>query len=451
MPNYTILGAGIAGLSSSYHLGHENCRVIEQNATIGGHTRTNIWNNTPWDEGPHISFTKNEYVQELFSKSVNGEYFEESASVSNYHKGDWIPHPAQTNMAFIPEPLRSLCYQDFLDSHNQDQDNKQPANYGEWLDNSLGNMFSKTFPRVYTEKYWRASADELSIDWVGNRMLRPNKAQVKRGYERRTQNDDHYITLFRYPRKGGFLSFLSELSRGVNVKVNTKVSRIDLERKKLFFSDGTSERYDRLINTIPLVEFMRLAAPPPVIRDASEKLKCTSVLLINLVGVFGGQGDHHWMYVYDSNYKSTRITNVSKIAQPNQSIDQKAIQVEVYFSNEELALGVSFDLITKQVCDEVQEMNILSRIDSCQTQFIRFANIVFDLNRRAAQDQVFGWLEQFGLHREPDDLEPTTRWDDKELGGPMGDLMLAGRYGQWKYFWTDDCVLRGRQIANAAH
>jgi hypothetical protein len=28
--------------------------------------------------------------------------------------------------------------------------------------------------------------------------------------------------------------------------------------------------------------------------------------------------------------------------------------------------------------------------------------------------------------------------------------MLAGRFAQWKYFWTDDCVLRGRQLAEAA-
>jgi hypothetical protein len=25
--------------------------------------------------------------------------------------------------------------------------------------------------------------------------------------------------------------------------------------------------------------------------------------------------------------------------------------------------------------------------------------------------------------------------------------MLAGRYAQWKYYWTDDCVLRGADVA----
>jgi len=28
----------------------------------------------------------------------------------------------------------------------------------------------------------------------------------------------------------------------------------------------------------------------------------------------------------------------------------------------------------------------------------------------------------------------------------LGDVILAGRFGQWKYYWSDDCVLRGKQI-----
>ena len=28
------------------------------------------------------------------------------------------------------------------------------------------------------------------------------------------------------------------------------------------------------------------------------------------------------------------------------------------------------------------------------------------------------------------------------------DLALAGRFGQWKYYWTDDCVLRGKKLSD---
>lgn len=60
------------------------------------------------------------------------------------------------------------------------------------------------------------------------------------------------------------------------------------------------------------------------------------------------------------------------------------------------------------------------------------------------------WLEQFGLTRENDDLEPMTNWSEKEQENiKFGKIILAGRFGQWKYFWTDDCVLRGKTIGKS--
>ena len=49
-------------------------------------------------------------------------------------------------------------------------------------------------------------------------------------------------------------------------------------------------------------------------------------------------------------------------------------------------------------------------------------------------------------------VAPARDWNapiDESPGNSLlaGRLMLAGRFAQWKYFWTDDCVLRGRQLA----
>ena len=49
-----------------------------------------------------------------------------------------------------------------------------------------------------------------------------------------------------------------------------------------------------------------------------------------------------------------------------------------------------------------------------------------------------------------DELEPTTDWEQSTAeGAPKscpGAIHLAGRFGQWKYFWSDDCVMRGKQL-----
>jgi len=52
------------------------------------------------------------------------------------------------------------------------------------------------------------------------------------------------------------------------------------------------------------------------------------------------------------------------------------------------------------------------------------------------------------LLRENDDLTPATDWSKKQVvKNKLGDIILAGRFGQWKYYWTDDCILRGKYIA----
>ena len=87
-------------------------------------------------------------------------------------------------------------------------------------------------------------------------------------------------------------------------------------------------------------------------------------------------------------------------------------------------------------------------VESVHTLPIRFANVTFDHPRREALTTVLDWLEGYGLAREDDELEPTTDWDAKLAeAGPTGQsLVLAGRFGQWKYYWTDDCVLRGLAV-----
>jgi protoporphyrinogen oxidase len=66
----TILGAGLAGLSCSYHIGHEHCLIFERKAYVGGHIATHQRDGCFWDEGPHVSFTRNETARALLAASV---------------------------------------------------------------------------------------------------------------------------------------------------------------------------------------------------------------------------------------------------------------------------------------------------------------------------------------------------------------------------------------------
>lgn len=168
---YTILGAGISGLSASYHLGHDKCKIYEANSYAGGHAYTHKVDSVYWDEGPHISFTKNEYVKKLFEDSVDGQFSEFPVNVSNYYFGDYIPHPAQSNLIFLREPLRTQCYVQMLESGTLNQQDNISSSYLDWLESSFGEVFTKNLPERYTKKYWTVGSAELAIDWVGREYI----------------------------------------------------------------------------------------------------------------------------------------------------------------------------------------------------------------------------------------------------------------------------------------
>jgi len=444
----TILGGGISGLSTSYHLGHENCIIFEKKNYIGGHVYSYTKDGFTWDEGPHVSFTKHEYVKNLFQKSVNSEFLQFPVTITNYYHGSWIPHPAQSNLYAIPQPLRDQVLVDFLSSRNNAKTN--PADFEEWLVMAFGKTFAENFPRAYTKKYWTDDPKNLTTDWVGDRVFYPAIDDVKNGYLGPLKRQTHYITEVRYPKAGGYLSFSYELTKGANIHLNKKVTLLSFREKKIHFSDGTIHDFDELISTIPLPELIEISDAPEDIKTTARSLNYSSLLLVNVVANHMSVQPYHWLYVYDLEKYSTRITCTESLSPLNGKPHQTGIQVEIYFSNSKQKLELD-EVIAGKVCEELVEMGLIREkhnILNMHTRWAPWANVIFDHSRRKKQEMIFNWLEQFGLSREQDDLDPMTNWVSKaDEQVKLGKLVLAGRFAQWKYFWSDDCVLRGKTIA----
>ena len=152
----------------------DKCVIYEADSHYGGHVYSEEQDGFVWDDGPHVSYTKNEYIQQLFSDLVGGEFEEVQAEVVNYYKGHWIDHPAQSNLYQIPEPLRTQCLNSFLESRVENPaEQAAPANYEEWIHRAFGRVFADTFPAVYTRKYWTREPADLGTDWIGKRVYYP--------------------------------------------------------------------------------------------------------------------------------------------------------------------------------------------------------------------------------------------------------------------------------------
>jgi protoporphyrinogen oxidase len=449
---YVILGAGLSGLSCSFHLKHENCQIFEQHSYVGGHIYSEQHAGFTWDEGPHVSFTKSDYVRALFDEGI--EVLKYPVFPVNYYQGTWIDHPAQTNLYVLPEPLKQACVSDFLAVRNSGENaDFAPKNYQEWLEFAFGETFANTFPRAYTKKYWTTEPANLTTDWVGSRVYFPEVDDVVQGAQGPLTKATHYISSVYYPAKGGYFSFATKLAAGANVTHGKKLSYISFADKQIQFTDGTQITYEKLVNTIPLPILIKNSDAPDAIKQAADLLSCSSVLILNIAANHASQRANQWLYVYDESKHSTRINFTELLSPSNGPTGKTGIQVEVYFSKYK-PFTETIEDITAKVIAELVEMQLLQAaeaVEYVETRWLDWANVIFDNQRQEALNTVLNWLSTQGLHREEDDLAATTDWEKKFADATAkseASIFLAGRFAQWNYYWTDDCVLRGKYISS---
>jgi protoporphyrinogen oxidase len=430
MPNIVVLGSGMAGYGAAYHLHEVGVTPVmyDKNSYYGGHTTSFPYDTGfIFDVGPHISFTKDPRIQGLFADSVDQQYETVQINLNNYWRGYWPRHPVQLHLHGLPEDVIVKVIEDFVEERQAPE--RPVKNYADWLLSSFGRTFAELFPMQYTRKYHLTSAENMSTDWLGPRIYRPSLEEVLRGALSPSSRHIHYITHFRYPRCGGFVSYLKKFVPLGNLKLNHELVSIDPRARQLTFSNGFVTRYDALISSIPLPDLIRMIqGTPDDVLDASRRLACSTCVLVN-VGV--GREDlsvAHMTYFYDEDICFTRLSFPHMLSANNVPTGAGSIQAEVYFSDKYKPFSGSPDDWIQPVINDLRRCGILredDRILCSKAMLLPYANIIFDLDRAAALKTVHGYLDDLGI-------------------------AYCGRYGDWGYMWTDESFKSGELAAEKA-
>jgi protoporphyrinogen oxidase len=423
----SILGSGMAGLGAAYRLNTEGAEsvIYDKHSYYGGHTASHKYDGGfIFDEGPHISFTKVERIQKLLAENVNYQYETLKAYVNNYWKGYWIKHPAQCNLFGLPADLVVNILRDFIDA--QTHEYGEIRNYADWLDASFGKTFSKTFPMEYTVKYHTTSADNMSTDWLGPRLYKPDLEEVLRGALTANTADLHYIDNFRYPSYGGFVSYLHEFVKQPDLRLGHELVNIDPKERKLRFSNGVIDSYDQLISSIPLPDLIPMISEVPSdVYEASQKLACTTAVVVNLGINRTDLIDAHWTYFYDRDICFSRLSSPHLQSPNNVPSGAGSLQAEVYYSKKYRPLDRTPEECIQPVIDDLKRCGILREDDKIlfrNAMLVPYANVIFDLDRADALSIVHGYLNDTGIG-------------------------YCGRYGDWEYIWTDESFMSGEHAA----
>jgi protoporphyrinogen oxidase len=427
MHNIVILGTGMAGFGAAHRLHAEGLTPVmyDKNAYYGGHTASFRYDTGfLYDLGPHISFTKDPRIQDLLADSVDQQYQALQVNLNNYWHGYWPQHPVQLHLHGLPEEIVIKIIADFVEERQHPE--RPVKNYADWLLASFGRTFAESFPMQYTRKYHLTTAENMSTDWLGPRIYRPTLEEVLRGALSPSAPQVHYITHFRYPRNGGFVSYLQKFVPMGNLKLNHELVTIDPRTRRLTFSNGVVAEYESIISSVPLPDLIgMIRGVPQDVREASRLLACSTCVLVNVGLNRRDLSNAHITYFYDEDICFTRLSYPHMLSATNAPPGAGSIQAEVYFSDKYKPLTGSPEDCIAPVIKDLRRCALLRDGDhvlSTRAVLLRYANVIFDLDRDAALKTVHGYLDDVGI-------------------------AYCGRYGDWGYMWTDESFKSGENAA----
>ena len=414
-----ILGAGIAGLGASYalHQRGEQSVIFEKDDTYGGLCGNFIIEGFRFDRFVHFSFSQNEQVQSIFQAS-SPEIYRHIPEAYNIYKGIWIKHPAQNNLFPLSEQEKAIIIQDFL--NRNDPSSVEVNNYEDWLRLQFGDYFAENFPMRYTRKYWMREARDLRTEWVGQRVYQPSVEEVIKGAKTSETPITYYAKEMRYPKYGGYKSFIKSLAEVANICYNKKVVSIDSVNKVVTFSDNTTVGYDNLYSSIPLKEMVKIVNNVPVqVREAANKLDCTCGYHVS-IGLSTTNIPHYlWWYIYDEDNLAARVHSPSMKSPDNAPEGCSSLQMEVYCKEGEY----TEQEIKERTVGKIIKLGLIKEEDILFVHlgYEPYANVIFTQPIFESRKVVRDYLSSVGIS-------------------------TIGRFGEWDYLWSDQSLLSGLKI-----
>jgi protoporphyrinogen oxidase len=414
-----ILGGGLAGLAASFACG---APVYEAQGRAGGVAASDTVDGFTFDRGIHVLQTKNERILKLLV-DLGVRLNERQRKAYIYSHRTYTAYPFQVNTSGLPVRLRARCVLDFLMRDRR----AEPRNYEEWMYANLGRGFAETFLIPYSEKFWTVHPREMTHEWTGSRVPQPPALQVVRGALWDQQVAIGSNAVFRYPNsEPGYGAIAQALARSCGaLHLSHRATRIDLERRSVHFANGASVRYGKLISTIPLPDLIGICShAPPDVQEAAGRLRTNGILVVNVAIAEPGRNDWHWAHFPGKDVSFFRLSFPHNFAGNLTPPGMSSISAEVAYSPER---GVDRERTVRTVLDDLARVGLLrpGSVAFTTTTDIARAYCIYDAHRKGAVRRLRQWL---------------ANWD----------ILPAGRYGLWSYFWSDEAMMSGMQTAERA-
>ncbi|HWP49436.1 MAG TPA: FAD-dependent oxidoreductase [Candidatus Limnocylindrales bacterium] len=426
MGEIIIIGAGLAGLSTAFHLG-QNYQIFEKESEVGGLCRSFEINGFSFDYTGHLLHMRDPYTKDLVARLLPDAFASHSRRAYIYSKGTYTEYPFQANTYGLSKEVIKECIAGFVEAYLKFPNGPQSAeslSFEDWVYQTFGAGIARHFMIPYNQKLWRTPLKEITADWVSWSVPRPTLDEILNGALGIKNRAFGYNPSFLYPKQGGICQLPQSFTKYIqNLHLKKKVVEISLQQRTICLDDNTVYSYDALVSTMPLPSLLRIIRDlPEEIRKAGKTLRYLSVYDVNLGVKRPGISDKHWIYFPEPQFPFYRVGFPMNYAPDTVPKGCSSMYVEVSHLPEEkipasqLMEDVMAGLIQCGILRDEDEILASNIVD------IPCAYVIHDRNRQEALKLIHPYLESQNIY-------------------------AIGRYGRWEYSSMEQAILSGRDMA----
>lgn len=418
---YLIIGAGLTGLSTGFHL-NDDYILIEASDSPGGTASTLHFKGFKLDNAVHIFYFKDQTILKWIIETLQVELLETIRKSSVWINNAYVKYPIQYHLSELPWPHQINSIKSILSAVSNKKGINSSDNFETYSLFAFGAQLTDIFVRPYNEKLFGVPMALLNTDWLGDYIPDYSRMKMLLSLLGIMNNNYGRNSKFYYPLEGGVSTFAQKLSSQLKTSpfYNCSLEKVFYDKKYALLSDGTEVKYEYLINTIPLDSFLNtFDSLPSDILTFLQLLKRNSTTLLHILGKGKIKKEEHWIYVPDPAIPFYRITIPGNINPANCPIEHFALTLEFGGNVFENKLVLDASIVALKAMGILNQNN--TEIEFCW-RLIDCSYVIYDENRKVALKKIFRFLQR-------------------------NQIWSIGRYGSWEYSNMEDAILHGRNVA----
>lgn len=374
-----ILGAGPAGLGAALELvqnGVSDTVIVDRNRTVGGLARTEVFNGTRFDIGPHRFFTKNAEVNDIWRRTLGTDFKSVQRLTRIYYKQKYFNYPikaidAVSKLGLVESLHAILSYVASRARSSQDSNN-----FEDWIIRKFGRKLYEVFFKTYTEKIWGIPCREISAEWAAQRIKGLDIVQViKSAIISGGKKPKTLVEEFDYPVLGAgqmYEAMAEKVSgNGMTLMLNTTVLAVNHQNRKIksiYVKDRDGNEYDlqarQYFSCLPLTHFSKMLRPAEndTILTAADSLYYRDHITVNLLVDGGEHFPDQWIYIHSPEVQMARLANYNNFSKAMVGHKGKsALSVEYFVFKHEPLWQKSDEEIKQLAIEELKRLNLISK------------------------------------------------------------------------------------------